>query len=291
MAPRKHHLLKNPLFNLTSKSNKLQVTRVPRKKSKIENSRSDEKPLKAASKQFKVVKLSKINSKMIESTVSQNSYRGGTQTTRRESDISAFPPKLCKELLLSKEHLNKSTKSRTKKTPKMTKKKSNCGIGSSSSSFSTFTKKDLKIKSENFNGLSIQEDQGVSVSGKFSYCEMKSSPTIKEMHTDLLAHGIKEYQTELSASTQKKGTLEEYHQIRKDSKASLKSKQKRDIHIFKEYGSDIPEIHQTNQIRQKSSSQKNTTDLVSASSMFENVHPVNQKTYVMQGGKKRKTSK
>ena len=104
------------------------------------------------------------------------------RTTRRESDVSAFEPKLCEELLLSQERVDVdgSQGSRKVLTPTLTKKKSNLTTFAvtSSSSLSMLNKIDLKMQSVNFNGPKKKREHA----DQFSHCEISSSPTIKDVN-------------------------------------------------------------------------------------------------------------
>jgi hypothetical protein len=272
-------------YNLTSNSNKLQTnTSNTIKNSNLEEAKSYEEPssFRIKRKQTpKFLKLQKQSSQILDSKLSQGSYIGKSQTTRRESNISAFPPKLCEDFLLSNDKINSTNQvsSHTHLTPVLTQKKTNVktfGV-SSSSSLSMFNKMDLKIQSVNFNGSS-QDDRQKNGSGKFSYCEMKSSPTIKEIQLHGSNSHIQEYHNKEYGA--------DFKLKRSPTKDIQDKKKPKNVKIFREYGSEIIGVGKKNEIKkaiglkmmktqEKAKSKvprnpKGSEELVSISSMFNN---------------------
>jgi hypothetical protein len=270
-------------YNLTANSNKLHTNRsnILKKESNLDEAKSYEDPSKNKIKSKQVQKFRKFqkqNSQLLDFKISQTSYVGKSQTTRRESDISAFPAKLCGDFLLSQDQIKSSNGlgSQTHLTPVLTKKKSGINkIGvSSSSSLSMFNKMDLKIQSVNFNGSS-QDERPKNGSAKFSYCEMKSSPTIKEIQLLRNSSQIGDYNQEKEIGKDFKLKRSPIKDVQKKSKS-------KNIKIFREYGSEIigvgnkegngKKIMKT-QEKGKSKIQRNvqgSEELVSISSMFNN---------------------
>ena len=286
-------------YNLTSNSNKLQTktSNIVRKHSKLEEAKSYEDPSSSRVQKKQTpnfLKLQKQGSQILDSKMSQCSYIGKSQTTRRESNISAFPPKLCEEFLLSQDKLNSHNQgSQSNLTPVLTQKKTNLktfGV-SSSSSLSMFNKMDLKIQSVNFNGSSL-EDKHKNESAKFSYCEMKSSPTIKEIQF----HGSNSY---IGEYNQNKDYGQDFKLKRSPTKEFKNKKKPKNVKIFREYGSEIIGVAKKNEIKKAIGSKmmktqekvknklprnfKGSEEIASISSMFDNTHRKDHK--------KRKTQK
>lgn len=162
-------------FHLTSKSNQLVAKVTGNSRPKLyENARK---------KKYKQTpQFVKMEAQSIKLSGGQARPLDKSQTSRRESQVSAFESKLCEEFLLSQEKIETGQIKGSWKvlTPGLTNKKSAlAGLGvSSSSSLSMPNKIDVKIQSVNFNGAKKTRTHV----DPFSQCEISSSPTIKDVH-------------------------------------------------------------------------------------------------------------